>query len=70
MCRLNMRRIFIHVQGEVNMAARNELSLKRKVEVIECANKNPSQSSRKIADVFNFGRIQIQRHHQEKGNFK
>ena len=46
-----MYRMFIHGQGEVNMAARNELSLKHKVEVIECANKNPSQSSLKIADV-------------------
>ena len=42
------------------MAARNELSLKCKVEVIEYANKNPSQSSRKIAEVFNCGRTQIQ----------
>ena len=41
------------------MAARNELSLKSKVEVIEYAKKNPSQSSRKIAEVFNCGRTQI-----------
>ena len=42
------------------MAARNELSLKSKVEVIEYAKRNPSQSSRKIAEVFNCGRTQIQ----------
>ena len=42
------------------MAARNELSLKRKVEVIKYANKNPSQSSRKVAKLFNCGRMQIQ----------
>ena len=48
------------MHGEMNMAARNEWSLKRKVEVIECANKNPSQSSRKIADVFNCGHTQVQ----------
>ena len=48
------------LHGEVNMAARNELLLKRKVEVIEYANKNPSQSSRKIVEVFNCGHMQIQ----------
>ena len=42
------------------MAARNELLLKSKVEVIEYAKRNPSQSSRKIAKVFNCGRTQIQ----------
>ena len=42
------------------MAARNELSLKSMVEVIEYAKKNPSQSNRKIAEVFNCGRTQIQ----------
>ena len=52
--------VFIHVHGEVNMAARNESSLKRKVEVIKCANKNPSQSSHKIAEVFNCWHKQIQ----------
>ena len=42
------------------MASRNELSLKRKVEVINHANKNPLHSSRKIAEVFGCGRTQIQ----------
>lgn len=42
------------------MAARNELTLKRKVEVIDYIRKNPSHSSRKIAEVFNCGRTQIQ----------
>ena len=48
------------LHGEVNMAARKELSLKHKVEVIEYANKNPSQSSHKIAQVFHCGHTQIQ----------
>ena len=37
-----------NVHGEVNVAARNDLSLKCKVEVIEYAKSNLSQSSRKI----------------------
>ena len=49
-----------NVHGEVNMAARNDLSLKCKVEVIEYAKNNLSQSSRKIAEVFNCERTQIQ----------
>ena len=48
------------MHGEVNMGARNEVSLKRKVKVIKCANKNPSQSSHKIAEVFNCWHKQIQ----------
>jgi len=42
------------------MAAGNDLSLKHKVEVVKCENKSPSQSSRKIAKVFNCERMQIQ----------
>lgn len=42
------------------MATRNELSLKRKVEVIEYAKRNPSHGSRKLAELFNCGRTQIQ----------
>ena len=42
------------------MASRNELLLKRKVEVINHANKNPLHSSRKIVEVFGCGRTQIQ----------
>ena len=52
--------VFMHMHAEVNMAAKNELSLKHKVKVIKCANKNPSQSSRKIAEVFNCGHTKIQ----------
>ena len=56
----HVQNVFMHFACEVNMAARNVLSSKRKVEVIEYANKNPSQSSHKIAEVFNCGRMQIQ----------
>ena len=42
------------------MASRNESSLKRKVEVINHANKNSLHSSRKIVEVFGCGRTQIQ----------
>ena len=41
------------------MADRNEFSLKCKVKVIDYANKNPSQSSCKIAEVFNCGCMQF-----------
>ncbi len=39
---------------------RNELTLKRKVEVIEHVKKNPGSGCRKIADVFECGETQIQ----------
>ena len=39
---------------------RNELSLKKKVEVIECAKKNPNVGSRKLASLFECGKTQIQ----------
>ena len=39
---------------------RNELSLKKKVEVIEYAKKNPNVGSRKLASLFECGKIQIQ----------
>ena len=59
-CRSNMRRMFLYTcfmrwTWLLGMSWRwNE------VEVIKCANNNPSQSSRKIAEVFNCGRMQIQ----------
>ena len=52
------------------MAARNELSLKHKVEVLKYANKNPSQSSRKIAEVSNCGGMHIQGIKKKGGNFE
>lgn len=42
------------------MSTRNDLSLARKVEVIEYRKKNPTLGSRKIAEVFKCGRTQIQ----------
>ena len=42
------------------MATRNDLSLERKVEVLEYRKKNPTHGSRKIAEVFKCGRTQIQ----------
>ena len=42
------------------MSARNDLSLARKVEVIEYRKKNPTLGSRKIAEAFKCGRTQIQ----------
>ena len=41
-------------------AKRNNLSLADKMEVIEYAKKNPSAGTRKIAEVFECGRTQIQ----------
>ena len=38
--------------AEATKKSRNELVLKKKVEVIEYANKNPAAGSRKIASVF------------------
>ena len=42
------------------MSTRNDLSLARKVEMIEYRKKNPTLGSRKIAEVFKCGHTQIQ----------
>ena len=41
-------------------ARRNELTLKRKVGVIEYVKKNPGSGSRKFASIFECGKTQIQ----------
>ena len=44
----------------VNGKARKVLTLKEKVEVLKYVSKNPGSSSRKVSDVFNCGKTQIQ----------
>ena len=41
-------------------SSRNELTLKQRVELIDHQKKNPTCSSRKLADLFKCGRTQVQ----------
>ena len=65
-----MRIVYAHVEALEKMAARkrNELSLKKKVEVIEYARKNPNVGSGKLASLFECGKTQIQTILRKRGD--